>query len=632
MMKTQHTMLFALCLSLTDFAWAQQPVEKTAEPSPAKAPSVAPAEANTAKEEPAQAPAGEAPAQQGEGSAQPEPQKPVAAAEAEAGDAAAPDSEASAEASVQVETPAVAEKTPSAELNADELEAESSVETTPTAVPENVKKPINPDAIPALRGALRPTQHETIGLQPGAPQAVGITGGVTPAFGTQPSNASDWAFDIHGFLLLPLRIGFNKRDNPGDGQKVSVLHTPPVVPGDFQTFEYSGVNPDPWAQLNFSYGNKLATATIIIAARTVSNANSYFNPADQLGINDAFITFHPDLEGDFKFRAHVGAFANRYGIMGEYDMGRYGTPVIARVSGVGATGTGTFQLGEVEVNAEAGVMGPLNKAPVGVEPAGWNGFTDPNAGTTFAVHGHLAAGLSEEVTLGAHVIHSFARDDRATTTDQKDGRINVFGVDMRASMRRYGHLFLGYGLTDAKTARSVSNVVRVLNAPGGLGLMEEYFGLESEGTGKLHTFGAQYDMSLGNLLRYPQTFNGKAPDLVFSAFTMGTAVESPVPEFDGVFKFKYGAEATYSFLRWMGAGLRYDRVMPDTSDASQTHAILSPRLIFKSDWASRDQVILQYSRYFNGSNTAVVDGYPPEKDRTIDPDSDVVSLTASIWW
>jgi hypothetical protein len=78
--------------------------------------------------------------------------------------------------------------------------------------------------------------------------------------------------------------------------------------------------------------------------------------------------------------------------------------------------------------------------------------------------------------------------------------------------------------------------------------------------------------------------------------------------------------------------VRYDRVQPNTDDDTQTHSVLSPRLIFKSDWASRDQVVLQYSRYFYGSNTAVMTGYPPKKDVTVVPDDDVVSLTASIWW
>ncbi len=491
---------------------------------------------------------------------------------------------------------------------------------------------INPDAIPELRGQKAPTQRSTIGLEPGAPQTTGIAGGVTPAFGTPSRSSSDWVFDVHGFFLLPLRIGINEREDAQEGQKNTVLHTPPVTPGDFATFEYTGISPDPWAQLNFSYGNEDVTATVIIAARTVSNANGFFNPADQLGINDAFITFHPKPKGNVQYNVHVGAFANRYGIMGEYDMGRYGTPLIARVSGMGATGTARFELEGMKLSTEVGVMGQLNKAPVGVEPAGWNGFTDANAGTSFALHGHAALGVTRNVTAGVHGVYTFAQDDRATTTVQKDGNISVLGADVRLSMQRFGHLYLGYALTSAQTARSVSGVLRVLNAQGGLGLMREYFGEEGEGTGRLNTFGGQYDFSLGNFLRYPRPYHGEGPDIVLSAFGLATAVSSPVEERDGVFKLKYGAATTYSFLPWMGAGVRYDRVLPDTNDNRKTHAIITSRLIFKSDWGSRDQVILQYSGYLNGSRTAPVVGYPPRKDVTVVPDAHVVSLLATMWW
>ncbi len=615
-MKTAHTMLAALLLASPGSAWAQAAGEKSPTSPSEKTPPPSEGSATNDSSSPGEGVFGD------EGAEDKSESGAVISEDDEAARAEKSEGEES-EAAAATEVSHDGAAGPQAQEQDAQAEGEE---------PANVKRPPNPDAIPDLQGAALPTQRGPIGLEPGAPQAAAMAGGVTPAFGRPSSSSADWVFDIHGYLQLPLRVGLNERENPLEGQKKTVLHTPPVIPGTYGTFEYTGLIPDPWAQLNFSYGNHDVTATVIIAARTVSNANGYFDPSDQLGINDAFITFHPHSQADRQFQIHVGAFANRYGIMGEYDMGRYGTPLIGRTGGMGVTATGQFNLGEMDLTTEAGVVGSLNKAPIGVEPAGWNGYTDPNAGTTFALHGHAALGLSDEITVGAHVIHAFAQDDRATTTVQKDGNISVFGGDARFSLRRFGHLYFGYAHTDANTARSVSGVLRVLNAAGGLGLMEEYFGLASEGTGELNTFGSQYDLSVGNLLRYPEHFHGKGPDLVLSGFTIGTHVSSPVPEYDGVFKFKYGGEATYALIQWLGVGLRYDRVLPDVSDSSQTHAALSPRVIFKSDWASRDQVVLQYTRYFYGSNTAVVTGTPPAKDYVVVPDPDVLSLTAQIWW
>ena len=61
-------------------------------------------------------------------------------------------------------------------------------------------------------------------------------------------------------------------------------------------------------------------------------------------------------------------------------------------------------------------------------------------------------------------------------------------------------------------------------------------------------------------------------------------------------------------------------------------AVISPRLIFHSDWAATDQVVLQYSRWLNGSLTTIRTGSPPDEDVTQVPDEHMISLSASMWW
>ncbi len=314
--------------------------------------------------------------------------------------------------------------------------------------------------------AVFPPPRTTLGLSPGAPDIPAFPGGVTPVFGSEAQKTKEWQFSFHGLAMIPLRFGFNKREDPGDGQKETVMHAPPRVPGEFETFGYTAIVPEPWTQLNFSYGNQTVMATVIVAARTVTNANGYFDPPDMLGINDAFLTFGMRKE-KLRLQMNIGAFADRYGNMGEHDLGRYGTPLIARVSGTGLTGTLLYEMGRVTLVGEAGFQGQLNKAPVGVEPAGWNGFADPNVGSSYAGHGHLGVNIGKRLELGGHIISAFNRDDRATPGDLPDGRVLIGAADVRVTAGRFGHLYLGYAHTDANTAETVSNVVRVLNAPGG---------------------------------------------------------------------------------------------------------------------------------------------------------------------
>jgi hypothetical protein len=514
--------------------------------------------------------------------------------------------------------------------------------TTPAAT---AAAPIEP--LPRAQKAAKKDKTEPprplLGLAVATPDTGALPGRMRPSYGVPPKSASDYKFEFHGFMNVPFRMGINEREDPASTQYETVFHGPPVTVDELERFEHTGVIPLPWVQLGFSYGNDVAVANIIIAAESVSNAAGFFNPPTQLGINDAFLTFKPKFGRGTNVEFDVGAFANRYGSMGEYDTGRYDTPMIARVAGVGSTGRINVDLAnDMVFLAELGFMGQWDRAPLGVEPAGWNDFAEPNVGTSFVHHEHIGLGFKKRGNIGLHYINAWTRDDRTAPT-QPDGGLTVLGVDGQLKLAPFGRLFLGFGHTIADEARGVSGVVRVLNTQGGPGLMREYLGSRSGGTGTLSTFAAQYDVSIGEIVRNPQPFYGYAPDLLVSAFGMMTHVTSDDPGhidpvtgaeviYDGVDKLKYGAEATYSVLPWLAFGGRYDRVIADTSDDSKTLAAISPRVILRTDWNSQDQVTLQYSYWWYGSGVVAREGLRGIDDPSIEPDPHTISLTASMWW
>jgi hypothetical protein len=372
--------------------------------------------------------------------------------------------------------------------------------------------------------------------------------------------------------------------------------------------------------------------SVILAARSVTAGAAFFDPPSQLGIDDAFLSFRLLDKGRFHVKFDLGSYRNRYGTMGQYDTGRYGTPVMATVSGTGETVTASASFGDFSVVAEQGLFGQLAKAPTGLAPAMWNDFADPNVGSSFVNHQHAGVQFKDIVELSLHHFTAWSQDDRATPNQQPDGSIDVAGVDARLTAGRFGHLYVGGSRTTARHARTVSGVLRVLNTWGGPGLITEYLGSNSGGNGRLTTVAAQYDLSLGTLLRYPVRFYGNGPDLFVSLFGMHTHVASDDPAFDGVDKFKYGLETTYSMLSWLSVSGRYDRVIPRVGDAFKSFAVLSPRVIFRSKWNAQDQIVLQYSHYLYGSQVVVRSGVPPIDDPTIRPDGDVVSLSGTMWW
>src|SRR5260370_6237466 len=148
----------------------------------------------------------------------------------------------------------------------------------------------------------------SLGLAPGTPQVGTLPGGLTPAYGQHPTDEKEWRFDFHGFLTMPLRAGLNQRAGVATTeQHTLVLHAPPVVPDYLDSFTYTSVVPQPYAQLNFSYGNSIVTGNAIILARTAATAASFVDPPSMAGISDAFLTFRlPNLAKNAHFEANVG--------------------------------------------------------------------------------------------------------------------------------------------------------------------------------------------------------------------------------------------------------------------------------------------------------------------------------------
>jgi hypothetical protein len=368
-------------------------------------------------------------------------------------------------------------------------------------------------------------------------------------------------------------------------------------------------------------------------ARQTTVSAGYFDPPSQAGINDAFFTVKPDLGSTAAIKMHFGAFSQRYGTPGEYDQGRHGTPLIFKMNGVGESIIADLSLSkDILLSLEQGAHVQTNRPNPDMIPAPWNGYADPNTGSSVATHLHAGLNYARTISLGLHFAHVFSNDDKAIGTIAPDGSVGVLGADLRLTLGRFGHLYLAGSQVTAEYAGTVGRIIEILNAPGGKGLMDNYLGDQSNGTGKLSILGGQYDLSVGRLMSYPTPFYGDGPDIVVSLFGMGVNVESDDTRANDVSKAKFGAEATYSLLSWLAGSLRFDQVHPNLNETRNSFATVSPRVIFRTDWQSSDQLVLQYSRFMHGTLTTTRTGSPPEVDPLVKPDSDVISLAASMWW
>ena len=84
-----------------------------------------------------------------------------------------------------------------------------------------------------------------------------------------------------------------------DGPPGTQWHSPTRVPGYlYTTWEYTNTVHGPWAQLNFTYGNSRAMATVIVDSYSQTDGG-YKHLQAQQGIDQAFLTLNfPDALGD----------------------------------------------------------------------------------------------------------------------------------------------------------------------------------------------------------------------------------------------------------------------------------------------------------------------------------------------
>src|SRR5688572_13314117 len=71
-----------------------------------------------------------------------------------------------------------------------------------------------------------------LGLDAAEPQ-VRSAPPATP-FGIPPATSKEYVLDFHGYLLLPMRLGLNKRNETAGSPGGTVLHAPPLIPQDYR--------------------------------------------------------------------------------------------------------------------------------------------------------------------------------------------------------------------------------------------------------------------------------------------------------------------------------------------------------------------------------------------------------------
>jgi hypothetical protein len=552
-----------------------------------------------------------------------------------------------------------------------------------SAAPVAVPAPEPEDeALPTPVPAKKPKSLESAGLNS---QSLSQGGG---SESSEATAEKDWGFKFKGYFRGPMRVSIDNSGSltPGKLQ----FHSPPVVPdGNYTRWAFTGAAPGPWAELFFQYGNQRVMMTTTIASYNITSGG-WRELQDQLGIDRAFLTLKfPEALGSLGGMSwDVGVFSNFYGALGKYDGGEYQTFLFGRTRIAGATATADMELSDdlkLVVEAGAGAKMDQQYQTYGMTTLtstdhsadtyypSWQPYPGDKSqvGTTLLAHGHAGLVINGQWTITGHYIGSFVRDARYNVGSQggtspadktgfpgltPDASIQVFGADLRLNGGWMGDGYIGYSRVRARNANSVADSIELLQSQGGWQLAHNYF---VDGNGNIDSIAGQYTFSVASFMMRPRPFWGQGADVTITVFGMlnrisgtnsnggdGQTIPRPTPDGNvNMTKLKYGLEPIWSFSPMMAVGFRADVVNPRMSDSGQSFQVISPKIIFRSEFVTHEMIVLQGSWYHYGSSYSDPDKveaimpWPFGSKGTLDvkklngtPDKYAISLAASMWW
>ena len=502
------------------------------------------------------------------------------------------------------------------------------------------------------------------------PQVNVMSGGGASVAGPSVAAEDEWKFGFHGYMRAPMRFGIGERDEPKKGQAVTTLSTPRIPTDQYLDWQYTQSAPRSTAELFFSYGNNWARGVVSIQAFRFSDS-AWIDPESQSGITLGWVELTPDLSDiveDLRMIAKVGSFWGRFGGAGQYDAGAYETYVIGRSHMVGESVRLEYDYDDFVWYFEEG-FGTKQPNP------------SPFHNTKFTLLARAHAGFTWDqfLSVGLHYMHAWTQEqDHECSSEREevlanetpqllaqfasapvgackhetilvtipdangspqyradtpDGSLQVIGADVVLNTAMAGRLFIGASHIIADKAVTVAPVIEVIHAYGGgffkSGITHQYLNerenwdnpLIADGDGSVSTLSFQWDLSVASLIELPQ-------QLDLQTFAMFNYVNSEDdPDLEGMTKLKYGADLLWGPVSWFGVGMRFDRLQPRSNVPEQSFTVLAPRLVFRSDFATHEEITIGYAKYFYAQREC--ENYSPQNPSSLRPCVQPPGATAS---
>jgi hypothetical protein len=433
-----------------------------------------------------------------------------------------------------------------------------------------------------------------------------------------------WDFGVRGYFRAPVALGISNRvnpDNPNGPAQQQISYGPNrTVDANYYSFGYTRLQEQDWVELYVTAKSKHADATVGWMGYWLASAGfRNYDAAWLPGI--AYVTLHSDFDvGGIKPTVALsgGAWWPNFGRHEKYDtftLGQYrqvgeqlklSVPITDDMSAAVTQGFGTGRDGSFNTLAP-----PPYQSKVGL---------------TLLHYAHLQFNYKKVLEVGLHHNYQWTRDPNLVLqtsagksyTNARKAGLQTVGGEVKVSLPRVGKLWLSPSFVQVKNGWALGEAgVEVVHSLSPEGVATNYFGWSgstqnSTGSGKLFNLGFIYENTLANVLGVAAN---KVPRIKGSAFGLLVDSHADLPAGSQITQkdttsFKWGADAEYNPLQWMGVMARFDSVNYDVDHGGYIFSAITGRLSFYSHFGSGERLYFQYSRYRYGDRVTLNGSWP----------------------
>lgn len=466
-----------------------------------------------------------------------------------------------------------------------------------------------------------PLQPEPSAPAAATDEAGGERASAAPGAAERPAG---WDTFVTGYFRAPMAIGISPRRGPNDPDgdaKMQYSYGPNrTIDANYYSFAYTRLQEQDWAEVYIGARKKHVEAAVGMMgywyqAASFRNNDAAWSP----GLAWLKLDSDVDLGGiQPNVALTAGAFWPKFGTFDKYD-----TYTLGRFHFVGEQLRVAVPVSpDFDVTVVQGFGGPRDGIYANSSPPPYQA----KVGLMLLHYENVQFTYNDYVDIGLHYNKQWTRDPHLfqsptpgkNYTAAREAYIQTIGGEATLKAPFAGSLWVSPSMIRVKRGYALAQAgIEAMHSMGGDGLATNYFGWSgslptSTGSGKLLNVGFLYKNTLSNVLGEP---GGSAPELTLNVFGLFADITLDLPETstitqDRIGQFKYGADAEYQALDWLGLMLRWDEVNYNLGHSGYVFSAITPRVTFSSHFLSGESIYLQYSRYRYGDEMVIAGKWP----------------------